>query len=260
MNDFFSVYGKKLESRMLIGSSLYPSPEIMQETILASRAEIVTVSLRRETANETEGAHFWDHLKNLNINILPNTAGCFSVAEAVTTAHMARNLFGTKWIKLEVLGDRDILHPDPVGMIDAARTLIADGFEVFPFITEDFVVAKRLVDLGCEILMPWGSPIGTGQGLLNPYALNAIRERFPEVTLIVDAGIGRPSDAVQAMELGFDGVLLNTAVASAIEPIQMGSAFRLAIESGRLAYKAGAMSKRALAAPSTSFDDMGVFS
>jgi len=182
---------------------------------------------------------------------LPNTAGCRTAKEAVALAQMSREIFATSWIKLEVIGDDYNLQPDPFGTLDAAEQLIKLGFQVFPYCTDDLVLCQRLRDVGCQVLMPWGSPIGTGRGLLNPYALQTVRERLPEIPLIVDAGIGKPSHAMQALELGFDGVLLNTAVAQAADPILMAQAFREAIEAGRKSYRAGAMPERQTAQPST---------
>jgi thiazole synthase len=246
------VYGQELGSRMFIGTALYPSPKVMVDAIRASRAEVITVSLRRQSANQSNsGEQFWQMIEDLNCHLLPNTAGCYSVKEAVKTAHMARELFGTDWIKLEVMGDSYNLQPDPFALVEATKILIEDGFKVFPYTTDDLVLCQKLAELGCEVLMPWGAPIGTGQGLLNPYALKTLRERLPELTLLVDAGIGKPSDAVQAMELGFDGILLNTAVAEALEPEIMAYAFADAVNAGRLAYEAGVMPKRDNAKPST---------
>jgi thiazole synthase len=185
------------------------------------------------------------------VRVLPNTAGCHSAKEAVTTAKMARDIFRTAWIKLEVIGDADTLQPDVFGLVEAAAELAADGFEVFPYTTEDLVVADRLLQAGCRVLMPWGAPIGSGRGLNNAFGLRALRAHFPDVPLIVDAGIGRPSHAVQAMELGIDGVLLNTAVAMAGDPVAMAGAFARAIEAGRAGFEAQPMEPRDLAVPST---------
>jgi thiazole synthase len=183
--------------------------------------------------------------------VLPNTAGCRTPKEAVTTARMARELFATDWLKLEVIGNDDTLQPDLFGLVEAAATLVRDGFKVLPYTTEDLVAAERLLDAGCEVLMPWASPIGSGRGLANPYALKSMRQYFPNVPLIIDAGIGAPSQAAQAMEMGFDAVLLNTAVATAADPVRMARAFAAAIEAGRTAYEAGLMEVRDMAAPST---------
>ena len=246
------VYEKTLESRLFIGTALYPSPQVMCDAISASGAQVITVSLRRQSAVQNKGRQqFWSMIESLGCQLLPNTAGCYSAAEAIKTARMARELFETDWIKLEVLGDSFNLQPDPFALLEASKVLIADGFKVFPYCTDDLVLCQRLADAGCEVLMPWGAPIGTGQGLLNPYALKTIRERLPEISLLVDAGIGKPSDAVQAMELGYDGILLNTAVAEALEPVLMADAFRQAVSAGRLAYEAGIMPKRDIAKPST---------
>jgi thiazole synthase len=183
--------------------------------------------------------------------LLPNTAGCRSARDAVNLAKMAREMFDTHWIKLEVIGDEYTLQPDPFELVDAARQLVRDGFEVLPYCTDDLVSCQRLLDAGCKVLMPWGAPIGSGQGLLNPTALRTLRARLPDVTLVVDAGIGSPRDAVQAMELGFDAVLVNTAVSQAKDPVRMARAFRLGVEAGRLAYEAGIMAKQEMAVPST---------
>lgn len=248
----WNVYGKTLNSRLFIGTALYPSPKVMCDAIRASGTEVITVSLRRQTAGDAaNGQQFWQMIEDLNCHLLPNTAGCYSAAEAVKTARMARELFETDWVKLEVLGDSFNLQPDPFALLEATKILINDGFKVFPYCTDDLVLCQKLADLGCEVLMPWGAPIGTGQGLLNPYALTVLRERLPDINLLVDAGIGKPSDAVQAMELGYDGILLNTAIAEALEPAVMAWAFKGAIDAGRLAYEAGIMPKRLQAKPST---------
>lgn len=245
---------KKINSRLLIGTALYPSPDIMQQSIIASEAEVLTVSLRRQnisSSNSQNGDDFWQFLQTLNCHILPNTAGCHSVKEAITTAQMAREVFDTNWIKLEVIGDEYNLQPDPFALLEATKELISQGFEVFPYCTDDLVLCQKLVDAGCRILMPWGAPIGTGKGLLNPYALKNIRARLPDITLVVDAGIGLPSHAAQALELGYDAVLLNTAIAQASQPIKMAEGFKHALLAGRAAYEAGAMQERDLASPST---------
>ncbi|MET1027525.1 MAG: thiazole synthase [Dongiaceae bacterium] len=245
------LYDTEIGARLLLGSSQYPSPAIMAASIRAASAEIVTVSLRRESSLERAGQGFWSIIRDLGIRVLPNTAGCRSVSEAVTTAQMAREVFETDWIKLEVIGEEDTLQPDVFGLVEAARILSADGFKVFPYTTEDLVVAGRLVDAGCQVLMPWGAPIGSGRGLNNLYALRSLRAHFPDIPLIIDAGIGRPSHAVQAMEMGFDAVLLNTAVAKAGRPADMATAFKLAVEAGRQAYLAEPIEPRDMAAPST---------
>ncbi|MGB3837637.1 MAG: thiazole synthase [Rhodanobacter sp.] len=245
------LYDVELASRLLLGSARYPSPAILADAVRASGTEVVTVSLRREAGTQRSGQDFWSLIRGLGVRVLPNTAGCHSAKEAVTTAKMARDIFHTAWIKLEVIGDADTLQPDVFGLVEAAAELAADGFEVFPYTTEDLVVADRLLQAGCRVLMPWGAPIGSGRGLNNGFGLRALRAHFPDVPLIVDAGIGRPSHAVQAMELGIDGVLLNTAVAMAGDPVAMAGAFARAIEAGRAGFEAQPMEPRDLAVPST---------
>ncbi len=253
-DDCVTIYGTKLQSRLLIGSALYPSPQIMKDAILASGAQIVTLSLSRQNpqANGASGGQdFWQLIQSLGLHLLPNTAGCHTVNDAVNMAQMSRELFQTDWIKLELVGDDYNLQPDPIALVKATEILMNDGFKVLPYCTDDLVIARHLVDLGCEVLMPWGSPIGTGKGILNPYALQSIRDRFPDTTIIVDSGIGKPSHATQAMEMGVDAILLNTAVAHANQPVLMANAFAKAIEAGRDAYLAGTMTERSTASPST---------
>lgn len=251
MGDPVTFYGKAHASRLLIGTALYPSPAIMQEAIRASGAGIVTVSVRRESAGGRAGADFWSLVNALGVDVLPNTAGCRSVREAVTTAELARELFDTPWIKLEVIADDETLQPDVVGLVEAAGILIRDGFQVFPYCTEDLSVAERLVDLGCRVVMPWAAPIGSARGITNRDALKLLRARLPDVTLVVDAGLGAPSHAAEALELGYDAVLLNTAIARAADPVAMAGAFRQAVEAGRAAHRAGLMGPRDFASPST---------
>jgi thiazole synthase len=245
------VYGTALGSRLLLGTAQYPSPAILAAAVRAAGTEVVTVSLRRESGATRAGQGFWSLVRGLGVRVLPNTAGCHTVQEAVATARMAREVFGTPWIKLEVIGDPDTLQPDVFGLVEAARVLAGDGFQVFPYTTEDLIVAERLLDAGCKVLMPWGAPIGSGRGLHNVFALRGLRARFPEVPMVIDAGLGRPSHAAQAMELGFDAVLLNTAVAKAGDPVRMARAFRLAVEAGREGWLADPIEPRDLAVPST---------
>lgn len=246
-----SFYGEALGSALLLGTARYPSPAVLADAIRESRTEVVTVSLRREAAGDGSGQKFWDLIQELGVRVLPNTASCYSVKEAVTTAHMAREVFETDWIKLEVIGDADTLQPDIFGLVEAARILNDDGFKVFPYCTEDLVLADKLLQVGCEVLMPWGAPIGSGRGLNNLYGLKTLRARFREVPLVVDAGIGLPSHAAQAMELGYDAVLLNTAVARAGDPVAMAGAFRDAVIAGRAAYLADPIEMSDMATPST---------
>lgn len=244
-------YGFAPRSRLMLGTAQYPSPKVLAEAVRASGADIVTVALRRESGASRAGQDFWALIRGLGVRVLLNTAGCHTVKEAVTTARMAREVFGTPWIKLEVIGEEDTLHPDVIGLVEAARILTDEGFEVFPYTTEDLVIAERLLDAGCRVLMPWGAPIGSGQGLNNPFGLRALRAHFPEVPLVVDAGLGVPSHAARAMELGYDAVLVNTAVAKAGDPVAMAAAFARAVEAGRIAFEAGPMEPREMAAPST---------
>jgi thiazole synthase len=246
-----AFYGKEFSSRLLLGTALYPSPAIMQQAIRAAGSEIVTVSVRREAAGGKSGAAFWSLIQELGVSVLPNTAGCRTVREAVTTAKLARELFGTAWIKLEVIADDETLQPDVVGLVEASAILIAEGFEVFPYCTEDLGVAMRLVEVGCRVVMPWAAQIGSARGLVNRDALALLRRRLPDTTLVIDAGLGAPSHAAEALELGFDAVLLNTAVAKAADPVGMAAAFRLGVEAGRAAHAAGLMGARDFASPST---------
>ena len=251
----WQIADKLIQSRLLLGTAQYPSLSTLKEAIVESKANIITVSLRRQSNHHEAANDFWREISTLGCHVLPNTAGCRTAEEAVMTAQMAREVFNTNWIKLEVVGDDYQLQPDPFELVKAANELIKSGFEVFPYCTDDLVLCQRLVDLGCRILMPWASPIGSGKGLVNPYALQVLRSRFKEINLIVDAGIGKPSHAVQALEMGFDGVLLNTAVALAEDPVKMAGAFRDAVSAGRAAFEAGMMQTREMAHASTSLID-----
>ncbi len=246
-----NIYGQTVDSRLLLGTAQYPSPQILLEAIQSSACSIITLGLRRQDPGNNSNNPFWQTLRDSGCHLLPNTAGCHSAKEAITTAEMAREIFNTSWIKLEVIGDDYNLQPDPFALVDAAAELIKRDFKVLPYCTDDLILCRKLIDVGCQVLMPWGAPIGTGQGLLNKVNLVTLRQRLPDIPLIIDAGIGAPSDACEAMELGFDAVLLNTAVAKANKPAQMALAFAKAIDSGRLAYEAGLMQKRQTASPST---------
>lgn len=250
--DDLILYGEHFSSRLLLGTARYPSPKVLEQSVMAAHPALLTVSLRRQAAghNEIGGQAFWDLLTDLKVPFLPNTAGCHSADEVFTTAMMAREVFATEWIKLELIGDDYTLQPDTLGMVAAAERLLAEGFKVLPYCTEDLVLCKRLVDVGCQAIMPWAAPIGTGKGPINPYALKLLRERI-DVPMLIDAGIGLPSHACQVMEWGFDGVLLNTAVAQATDPVALASAFSQAINAGRLAYLGGTMAERESAEAST---------
>jgi thiazole synthase len=245
------LYGERFASRLLLGTAQYPSPAILRQAVEVSGAEIVTVSLRREAARARAGQGFWELIEQLGVRVLPNTAGCRTAKEAVATAEMARELFGTPWIKLEVIANDDTLQPEVFGLVEAAGLLSARGFQVLPYTTEDLSVAERLVGAGCTVLMPWAAPIGSARGLINREGLKTLRAYFPDTMLIVDAGIGAPSQAAEAMELGYDAVLLNTAVAKAGDPMTMAAAFARAIEAGRLGFEAGLIEPRDMASPST---------
>jgi thiazole synthase len=245
------LYGRSFTSRLLLGTAGYSSPDILRQAVEASGAEIVTVSLRRESARARTGQGFWSLIEELGCHVLPNTAGCHTAKEAIATAQMARELFGTNWIKLEVIANDDTLQPDLFGLVEAATVLTAEGFDVLPYTTEDLSAAERLVAAGCSVLMPWASPIGSARGLINKTALASMRAYFPDTPLVIDAGIGTPSHASEAMETGYDAVLLNTAIAKAGDPVKMAEAFAKAIEAGRLAFEAGLIEPRDMASPST---------
>lgn len=250
--DQLVLYGKKFSSRLLLGTARYESPRQLTDAIWAADPAMLTVSLRRQVSvSRDSGQSFWNLLREAQRTILPNTAGCLSAREAVKTACMARELFQTNLIKLEVIGDEVSLQPDPFGLVEATNELVKLGFQVLPYCTEDWVLCRRLMDAGCEVLMPWAAPIGTGQGPRNSRALRELRERAPQISLIIDAGIGLPSQACQVMEWGFDGVLLNTAVSRATDPVRMAGAFADAIRAGRSAFLAGPMIVQEVAVPST---------
>jgi len=251
MGDPVSFYGTSVSSRLMLGTAQYPSLAILSDAITQSGAEIVTVSLRRESTGGSGGKDFWAMIRTLGVHVLPNTAGCYTAREAITTAEMARDVFETDWVKLEVIGHADTLQPDVFGLVEAARELTSQGFKVFPYTTDDLVVAEKLLGVGCEVLMPWGAPIGSGRGINNRFALKSMRAHFPNVPLVIDAGLGVPSHAANAMEMGYDAVLLNTAVAKAGDPVAMAKGFALALQAGRLAYRAGAIEPRDMAVPST---------
>lgn len=253
------IYGTAVSSRLLLGTSRYPSPDSLARSVKASATSVVTVSLRREMAGTRTGSVFFELIRQLGVHILPNTAGCHTVSEAVLTAKMAREVFGTNWIKLEIIGHHDTLQPDVFGLVEAARILSAEGFQVFPYTTDDLSVAERLLEAGCEVLMPWCAPIGSAMGPVNMQALRTLRAHFPDIPLIVDAGIGRPSHAAMVMELGYDAVLLNTAVANAADPVAMASAFAGAIIAGKTGFDAGLLEPRDMAVPSTPVIGKAVF-
>jgi len=249
--DKLTLYGESFANRLLLGTALYPSLQSMLDAINEADVDIVTLGLRRQDPDAKGGKSFWDAIKQCNKKLLPNTAGCKTAKEAINTAEMSRELFATDWLKLEVIGDDYNLQPDPFALLEAAAELIKRGFKVLPYCTDDLILCQKLLEVGCEVLMPWGAPIGTGKGLINKTNLLTIRKRLPDTPLIIDAGIGAPSQACEAMEMGYDAVLLNTAVAKAQQPASMAKAFSTAVKSGREAYLAGLMLTKQTASPST---------
>jgi thiazole synthase len=249
MSDTFSLAGSKFRSRLIIGTGKYRSHDEMKSAHDASGAEMVTVAVNRVPLDRRTES-FLDHLDPA-MQILPNTAGCYDFDHAIRTARLAREALGTEWIKLEVIGDPITLLPDNEQTLQAARVLVNEGFIVLPYFTDDLIMAKKLLDVGCPAVMPLAAPIGSGMGVQNPANLRIMREQLPDATIIVDAGVGVPSDAAIAMELGADAILMNTAIAESRDPAQMATAMKLAVEAGRLAYLAGRMPKRLYASASS---------
>jgi thiazole synthase len=249
VTDPFKIANRTFRSRLIIGTGKYRSYEEMKAAHRASGAEMVTVAVRRVPLDRSSES-FLDHL-DPSLQILPNTAGCYSAEEAVRTARLAREALDTEWIKLEVIGDQTTLFPDNEQTLDAARLLVKEGFLVLPYFSDDLIMAKKLLDAGCPAVMPLAAPIGSGLGVQNPANLRIMREQLPDATIIVDAGVGTASDAAIAMELGADAVLMNTAIAEANDSAKMAEAMKLAIEAGRLAYLSGRMSKRLYASASS---------
>ena len=251
-SDVFRIATLTLTSRLIIGTGKYRSYEEMRAAHKASGAEMVTVAVRRVPLDRSSES-FLDYL-DPEMKILPNTAGCYTAEEAVRTARLAREALETDLVKLEVIGDQTTLFPDNEQTLEAARILVKEGFVVLPYFNDDLIMAKKLLDAGCTAIMPLAAPIGSGLGVQNPANLRIMREQLPEATIIVDAGVGTASDAAIAMELGADGVLMNTAVASAKDPAAMGEAMKLAIQAGRLAYLSGRMERRLYASASSPLD------
>jgi thiazole synthase len=250
------IANKEFNSRLIVGTSRYPDPHTMLEALHESEAEMVTVSIRRLNLNTGNGIESIIGMLDRNkYFILPNTAGCYTAKEAVLTAQLAREALNTNWVKLEVIGDEETLFPDVIELLKAAEQLLADDFIVLPYCNDDPVTCKKLADMGCAAVMPLGAPIGSGMGIRNPYNLQIIRETIG-IPVIVDAGVGTASDAAFAMELGVDGVLMNTAIAGAEHPVQMAKAMRLAIQAGRLAYEAGRIPKRLYANASSPLEGL----
>jgi thiazole synthase len=245
----FEIGDRAFTSRLIIGTGKYRTFDEMKAAHRASGAQMVTVAVRRVPLDRSSES-FLDHL-DTSLQILPNTAGCYTAEEAIRTARLAREALETDLIKLEVIGDQTTLFPDNEQTLEAARVLVKEGFVVLPYFTDDLIMAKKLLDIGCPAVMPLAAPIGSGLGIQNPANLRIMREQLPGATIIVDAGVGTASDAAIAMELGADGVLMNTAIAEARDPAKMAEAMKLAIEAGRLAYLAGRMLKRLYASASS---------
>ena len=246
--DALKIAGRTLRSRLLLGTGGFPSLELLAEAIEASGSELVTVALRR--IDPAARGSLVDVLAAAGVELLPNTAGCYTARDAVLTAKLAREAFATDWVKLEVIGDEHTLLPDAPELLKAAEELVDDGFVVLPYTTDDPVLARRLVDVGCAAVMPLGSPIGSGMGIRNPYNISLIRETV-DVPVVLDAGVGTASDATLAMELGCDAVMAASAIARAEDPVRMARAMRHAIEAGRLARTAGRIPRRLYATAST---------
>jgi thiazole synthase len=255
--DRLQIAGRVLSSRLLLGTGGFASLELLEESIRRSESELVTVALRRVDSNAR--GSLIDVLARAGVQLLPNTAGCFTARDAVLTAKLAREAFETDWVKLEVIGDEDTLMPDAPELLRAAEQLVDDGFVVLPYTTDDPVLARRLADVGCAAVMPLGSPIGSGMGIRNPYNISLIREAVA-LPVVLDAGVGTASDAALAMELGCDAVMVASAVSRAADPVAMAVAMRDAVRAGRLAYGAGRIPRRTYATPSTSTEGLAELS
>ena len=255
VRDPLVIADRVFRSRLMVGTGKYPSNEIMIDAIGASGAEVVTVAVRRVDLNRGNAEGILHHLDPAHFFLLANTAGCYSADEAIRYARLARAAGFNEWVKLEVIGDKDTLLPDSAGLIEATRVLAAEGFRVMAYTNDDLITALRLEEAGAVAVMPLASPIGSGLGLLNPFAIRTIKTRL-SVPVIVDAGVGTASDACITMEQGVDGILMNTALASARDPVSMAHAMRLAVDAGRLAYLAGRMPRREVAVPSSPMTGM----
>src|SRR5689334_16741239 len=251
MEDALTIAGRTFSSRLFIGTGKYRSKQLMARCHAASGTQMVTLAVRRVNLTDRSKESELDYIDRSRIHILPNTAGCYTAEDAIRTARLAREVGLSNWIKLEVIGDQKTLFPDNEGLLEATRALVKEGFVVLPYTTDDLVNARRLIDAGAAAVMPLAAPIGSGLGIQNTTSLRIMREMITEVPLIVDAGVGTASDAAIAMELGADGILMNTAVAMAQEPEKMALAMKLAVEAGRLAYEAGRMEKRLYASASS---------
>ncbi|HSO73253.1 MAG TPA: thiazole synthase [Blastocatellia bacterium] len=251
MTDSLVIAGREFHSRLILGSGKYETFELMKESLEVSGTEMVTVAVRRVNLTDKSKESLLDYINPEKYHILPNTAGCYSSQEAIRTAMLAREALDNNWIKLEVLGDERTLFPDNQGLLEATRVLVREGFIVLPYLNDDLIVARRLVDAGASAVMPLAAPIGSGLGIQNFTTLRILREQIREVPLIVDAGVGTASDATLAMELGVDGILMNSGIAGARDAVAMAQAMNYAVKAGRLAYEAGRIPKKLYASASS---------
>ncbi|HEV3333585.1 MAG TPA: thiazole synthase [Bryobacteraceae bacterium] len=251
MSQHLQIAGREFRSRLVVGTGKYRSFPEMQRCHQASGAEMVTVAVRRVNLTDRSKESLLDFIDRSQLFVLPNTAGCYTADDAIRTAMLGREVGLSNWIKLEVIGDEKTLFPDNAGLLEATRTLVKEGFVVLPYTNDDVVNARRLVDAGAAAVMPLAAPIGSGMGIQNPANLRILREMITEVPLIVDAGVGTASDAAIAMELGADGILMNTAIAAAEDPVRMAQAMKLGVEAGRLAFEAGRMPQKLYASASS---------
>ena len=251
MSETLTIAGREFRSRLIVGTGKYRGFPEMQRCHEASGAEMVTVAVRRVNLTDRSKESLLDYIDRSKIFILPNTAGCYTADDAVRTAMLAREVGLSHWIKLEVIGDEKTLFPDNAGLLEATRILVKEGFVVLPYTNDDVVNARKLIDAGAAVVMPLAAPIGSGLGVQNPANLRILREMITQVPMIVDAGVGTASDAAIAMELGADGVLMNTAIAAAEDSVKMARAMKLAVEAGRLAYESGRMPRKLYASASS---------
>jgi thiazole synthase len=251
MSENLQIAGRQFRSRLVVGTGKYRTFQEMQRCHEASGAEMVTVAVRRVNLTDRSKESLLDYIDRSKLFILPNTAGCYTADDAIRTAMLGREVGLSNWVKLEVIGDEKTLFPDNAGLLEATRILVKEGFVVLPYTNDDIVNARKLIDVGAAAVMPLAAPIGSGLGVQNPANLRIMREMITEVPLIVDAGVGTASDAAIAMELGADGILMNTAIAAAEDAERMARAMRLAVEAGRLAYEAGRMPKKLYASASS---------
>ena len=256
MNDALVIAGREFKSRLILGSGKYESFELMERSLEASGTDMVTVAVRRVNLSDRSGESLLDYIDARKYHILPNTAGCYSADEAVRTAMLAREVLDTPWVKLEVIGDEKTLFPDNEGLLEATRALVREGFIVLPYLNDDLIVARRLIDAGAAAVMPLAAPIGSGLGIQNLTNLRILREQIREVPLIVDAGVGTASDAALAMELGVDGILMNSGIAGARDPVAMAEAMKHGVLAGRLAFQAGRIPRKLYATASSPLDQI----